>query len=105
MINLKLKYQLQYEELRVYKTRTGVHYKSFREKMGTSAIRRAFRNKFYPKIPRKVQHANAFARVMDRLKNHGSSHFRLATGKEPIFVETVVRVKNLFTVNNRSHFR
>ena len=36
------------------------------------------------------------ARVMERLKDHGSTHPRQATGKEPLSVEVVEGVKNIF---------
>ena len=52
---------------------------------------------FYPKNPREVPHAKAFARVMERLNDYGSAHPRQATGKEPLSVETVEGVKNFFT--------
>lgn len=55
--------------------------RQFGERKGPSEIRRGFRNMFYPKNPRKVPHAKAFARVMERLKDHGSAHPRQATGK------------------------
>ena len=59
------------------------------ERKGPSEIRRGFRNMFDPKNPRKVPHAKTFARVMERLKEHGSAHPRQATGKEPLTVEAV----------------
>ena len=77
--------------------------RQFGERKGPSEIRRGFRNMFYLKNPRKVPHAEVFARVMDRLKDHG--HSRQATGKEPLSVEEAERVKNFFTENDRSHIR
>ena len=52
---------------------------------------------FYPKNLRKVPHAKAFARVMEGLKDRGSAHLRQVTGKEPLSVEAVERVKHFFT--------
>ena len=49
---------------------------------------------FCPKNLRKVSHAMAFAGVMERLKDHGSAHLRQATGKKPLSVAAVERVKN-----------
>ena len=63
--------------------------RQFGARKGTSEIRRGFRNMFYPRNPRKVPHAKAFARVMEGLKDHGSVHPRQATGKEPLSVEAV----------------
>ena len=71
--------------------------RQLRERKDPSEIRRDFRNMFYPKNLRKVQHATAFARVMEKLKDHCSDHSRKATGKEPLSVEAVERVKKLST--------
>ena len=60
---------------------------------------------FYSKNPQKLPHAKAFARVMERLEDHGSAHPRRATGKKTLSVEVVERVKNFFTENYRSHIR
>ena len=57
---------------------------------------------FYPKNPRKVPHAKVFARVMERLKDHCSAHPRQSTGKEPLSMEAVARVKN-FLAENESY--
>ena len=54
---------------------------------------------FYPKNPRKVPCAKAFARVMEKLKDHGPAHPRQETGKEPLSVEAVGRVKKFLTEN------
>ena len=51
----------------------------------------------------KLSHAKAFARVMERLKDHGSGHLQKATGKEPLFMEAVERVKNFFIKYDKSH--
>ena len=59
----------------------------------------------YPKNPAKVPYAKAFARLMDRLRNHGSAHSRKAAGNESLSEETVQRVKNFFIVNDRNHIR
>ena len=49
------------------------------------------------RIPRKwVPHAKAYARVMERLKDHRFAHPRQAAGKEPLSVEAVERVKIIF---------
>ena len=42
---------------------------------------------------------------MERLKDHSFAYPRQATGKEPLSVEAVERVKNFFTENYRSHIR
>ena len=48
---------------------------------------------FYTKNLRKVPHAKAFARAIERLKDHDSAHPRPATGKEPLSVEEMEKVK------------
>ena len=60
---------------------------------------------FYLKNPQKVPHAKAFIGVMERLKDRGSAHPRQTTGKEPLSVEAVERVKSFFTENDRRHIR
>ena len=70
--------------------------RQFGEGKGATEIRRAFRKKLNPKNPAKVPYAKAFARLMDRLKNHGSAHPRKAAGNESLSKETVHMVKFFF---------
>ena len=52
-----------------------------------------------------MPYAKVFARMMDRLKKHGSAHPRKAAGNESFSEEIVQRVKNFFMETDRSHIR
>ena len=99
IINLKVKKSALTKEELAYFTNF------FGKEICLSAIRKVFRNHFYPKNSPKVPHAELFASMMKRVKDHSTTHPSKTTGIEPLSMKTVEIVKNFYAENARSHSR
>lgn len=70
-----------------------------------SAVRRAFRQKFFPKNPGKVPKLAAFHRLIERFKNDGSVRPIVPRGRLPPTAEEVKKVKDFFMERPLAHVR
>ena len=89
---MTVKYRPQNEEFRVYKRGVGALQDFFWRLNEPICNQKSLQNSFLPQDSPEVPHA--FTKVMVILKDYGSAHSRKATGKEPLYMETVEKVKN-----------
>ena len=80
ILNLKIKYQPQYEEFRVYKRRIGVRYKISWQSNWPICNPKSLQKQFLPLESLKGATCKSVGIVIERLKGHRSAHPRKATG-------------------------